>query len=38
MMLGTLGTIEVGLAALKIPHGRGGLQAAIDYLGKEVKP
>ena len=38
MMLGTLGTIEVALAALKIPHGKGGLQAAIDYLGKEVKP
>jgi len=38
MMLGTLATIEVGLAALKIPHGKGGLQAAIDYLGKEVKP
>jgi alanine-glyoxylate transaminase/serine-glyoxylate transaminase/serine-pyruvate transaminase len=38
MMLGTLATIEVGLAALKIPHGKGGLQAAIDYLGREVKP
>ncbi len=38
MILGTLAAIEVGLAALKIPHGKGGLQAAIDYLGREVKP
>ncbi|WP_306031227.1 alanine--glyoxylate aminotransferase family protein [Stappia sp. MMSF_3263] len=32
MVLGTLGAMELGLAALKIPHGRGGLQAAIDHL------
>ena len=36
MMLGTLGVVEVGLAALGIPHGKGGAQAAIDYLGAEV--
>ncbi len=38
MVLGTLGVIELGLAALRIPHGRGGVQAAIDYLSEAVKP
>jgi len=38
MMLGTLATTEVGLGALGIPHGRGGLQAAIDYLAANVAP
>ena len=38
MILGTLSTIEIGLAALGIPHGRGGGQAAIDWLGESVKP
>ena len=33
MTLGTLGAIETGLAALDIPHGKGGVSAAIDYLG-----
>jgi aspartate aminotransferase-like enzyme len=37
MVLGTLSVIEMGLAALRIPHGRGGTQAAIDWLGKQVK-
>jgi alanine-glyoxylate transaminase/serine-glyoxylate transaminase/serine-pyruvate transaminase len=36
MLLGTLGAIEIGLQALKIPHGAGGVQAAISYLGQEV--
>src|SRR5579864_5202864 len=36
MMLGTLGVIEVALKALGIPHGRGGVQAAIDWLGERV--
>jgi alanine-glyoxylate transaminase/serine-glyoxylate transaminase/serine-pyruvate transaminase len=36
MMLGTLGAVETGLAALGIPHGRGGVQAAVDYLGANV--
>ena len=36
MILGTLGVIEVGLNALKIPHGRGGTEAAIEYLGESV--
>jgi len=36
MMLGTLGAIEMSLRALKIPHGSGGVQAAIDYLADNV--
>ena len=36
MVLGTLGVIEVGLKALGIPHGSGGAQAAIDWLGEQV--
>ncbi len=36
MILGTLSTIEVALGALGIPHGRGGAQAAIDWLSDQV--
>ena len=36
MILGTLSVIEMALGALKIPHGRGGAQAAIDWLGEQV--
>jgi alanine-glyoxylate transaminase/serine-glyoxylate transaminase/serine-pyruvate transaminase len=36
MLLGTLGAVEMGLMALGIPHGRGGVQAAVEYLGREV--
>jgi len=38
MVLGTLGVIEVGLNALKIPHGTGGTGAAIEWLGESVTP
>ncbi|MGJ5182065.1 pyridoxal-phosphate-dependent aminotransferase family protein [Bradyrhizobium oligotrophicum] len=38
MVLGTLGVIEMALVALKIPHGRGGLDAAIQWLGESVTP
>jgi alanine-glyoxylate transaminase/serine-glyoxylate transaminase/serine-pyruvate transaminase len=38
MVLGTLGVIEVGLNALQIPHGKGGMEAAIAYLGEHVAP
>jgi alanine-glyoxylate transaminase / serine-glyoxylate transaminase / serine-pyruvate transaminase len=38
MVLGTLAVIEVALQALGIPHGRGGLQAATDWLGSKVTP
>jgi alanine-glyoxylate transaminase/serine-glyoxylate transaminase/serine-pyruvate transaminase len=37
MILGTLSVIEVALNALEIPHGKGGAQAAIDWLGQQVK-
>jgi alanine-glyoxylate transaminase/serine-glyoxylate transaminase/serine-pyruvate transaminase len=38
MILGTLGVIEVGLNALNIPHGKGGTEAAIEWLGESVAP
>ena len=37
MVIGMLGAIEMGLIALGIPHGAGGVQAAVDYLGREVR-
>jgi alanine-glyoxylate transaminase / serine-glyoxylate transaminase / serine-pyruvate transaminase len=37
MILGTLGAVEIGLNALGIPHGKGGTEAAIEYLGENVK-
>lgn len=37
MVLGTLSVIEVALNALDIPHGKGGTEAAIEYLGENVK-
>ncbi len=37
MVLGTLGVVEMGLCALDIPHGKGGLEAAVAWLGGEVK-
>jgi alanine-glyoxylate transaminase / serine-glyoxylate transaminase / serine-pyruvate transaminase len=36
MVFGVLGAVEMALTALNIPHGPGGLQAAVDYLGREV--
>jgi alanine-glyoxylate transaminase/serine-glyoxylate transaminase/serine-pyruvate transaminase len=36
MILGTLGGVEIGLSALAIPHGKGGVQAAIDWLAQSV--
>jgi alanine-glyoxylate transaminase/serine-glyoxylate transaminase/serine-pyruvate transaminase len=36
MILGTLSVIEMALGALRIPHGRGGAQAAINWLGDQV--
>jgi alanine-glyoxylate transaminase/serine-glyoxylate transaminase/serine-pyruvate transaminase len=38
MLLGTLAVVETGLVALGIPHGRGGVQAAIEQLGRSVPP
>jgi alanine-glyoxylate transaminase / serine-glyoxylate transaminase / serine-pyruvate transaminase len=37
MILGTLGALELGLVALDVAHGKGALQAAIDWLGEAVK-
>ncbi len=37
MMLGTLGAVETGLVALDIPHGRGGVSAAVDHLASRLK-
>lgn len=37
MILGTLGVVEMALQALGVPHGKGGVAAAIDYLGDKVK-
>jgi alanine-glyoxylate transaminase/serine-glyoxylate transaminase/serine-pyruvate transaminase len=36
MILGTLGALEIGLVALDVAHGKGGLQAAIDWLGDSL--
>ena len=38
MILGTLGVIEMGLQALGIPHGKGGVTAAVNFLGESVAP
>ena len=38
MLFGTLGAVEMGLGALGIPHGAGGVQRAVEYLGREVRP
>jgi alanine-glyoxylate transaminase / serine-glyoxylate transaminase / serine-pyruvate transaminase len=38
MLLGTLGATEMGLKALGIPHGSGGVQAAVEHLGSRVHP
>jgi alanine-glyoxylate transaminase/serine-glyoxylate transaminase/serine-pyruvate transaminase len=38
MILGTLSVVEMGLAALGMPHGKGGVQAAVEFLAKSVPP
>ena len=37
MILGTLSVIEMALGALDVPHGKGGTQAAIEWLSQQVK-
>ena len=37
MLFGTLGAVEMGLEALRLPHGKNGLAAAVEYMGKEVR-
>jgi alanine-glyoxylate transaminase / serine-glyoxylate transaminase / serine-pyruvate transaminase len=36
MVLGSLGVIEMALRALHVPHGAGGVAAAIEFLGDQV--
>ena len=36
MMIGALGAIEMGLTAVGIPHGHGGVQGAVEYLAEQV--
>jgi alanine-glyoxylate transaminase/serine-glyoxylate transaminase/serine-pyruvate transaminase len=36
MLFGTLGAVEMALEALKLPHGKNGLAAAVEFLAKEV--
>jgi alanine-glyoxylate transaminase / serine-glyoxylate transaminase / serine-pyruvate transaminase len=36
MILGTLSVVEMALSALGLPHGKGGVQAAVDFLAKSV--
>jgi alanine-glyoxylate transaminase/serine-glyoxylate transaminase/serine-pyruvate transaminase len=38
MVLGTLGVIEMALGALVVAHGKGGVQAAVEWLSESVKP
>jgi alanine-glyoxylate transaminase / serine-glyoxylate transaminase / serine-pyruvate transaminase len=38
MVLGALGVVEMGLRALGVAHGAGGVQAAVEYLGDAVNP
>jgi alanine-glyoxylate transaminase/serine-glyoxylate transaminase/serine-pyruvate transaminase len=38
MVLGTLGVIETALGALRIAHGKGGVQAAVEWLSESVQP
>ena len=37
-LLGTLGGVEMGLQAAAVPHRKGGVQAAIDYLAQAAAP
>jgi alanine-glyoxylate transaminase/serine-glyoxylate transaminase/serine-pyruvate transaminase len=37
-VFGVLGAVEMALGALGVPHGRGGVQAAVESLGREVRP
>jgi alanine-glyoxylate transaminase/serine-glyoxylate transaminase/serine-pyruvate transaminase len=36
MILGTLGVTEIGMRAVGLPHGAGGLQAATDWIVSQV--
>ncbi len=34
MLLGTLGALEMSLKINQVPHGRGGVDAAMDWLSE----
>jgi alanine-glyoxylate transaminase/serine-glyoxylate transaminase/serine-pyruvate transaminase len=36
MLFGTLGAVEMGMAALGLPHGKGGVGAAVAFLAENV--
>ncbi len=36
MLFGALGSVEMALAALNLPHGRNGVAAAVEFLAKSV--
>jgi alanine-glyoxylate transaminase / serine-glyoxylate transaminase / serine-pyruvate transaminase len=36
MVLGALAAVEISLELAGVPHGRGGVQAAMDYLVSEA--
>ena len=36
MLAGTLSGVEMGLALAGVPHAKGGVQAALDYLSSAV--
>jgi len=38
MIFGTLGVVEMALAALNVPHGRGGAQAAVEFWRRPCRP
>ena len=38
MLAGTLAGVEMGLAAADVPHKRGGITAALDYLAAAARP
>ena len=36
-LMGTLAGVEMGLALAAVPHQRGGVAAAMDYLGEMAR-
>ena len=36
MILGTLASVELALETLEVPHGKGGTQAAIEWLAAQL--
>ena len=37
MLCGTLAGVEMGLALAGVPHRKGGVQAALDYLAETAR-